>query len=75
MEAEREAEATEGAVRVKINQAVIDELKAQCEKQKTRTYKGVEVDARVLIVLLKEIERGRLVDLRFERSTEPAMRD
>jgi len=60
---------------MKITQAIIDELKKQAEKQKQRTYKGVEVDARVLIVLLREIERSRLVDLRFEKTTEPAMRD
>lgn len=60
---------------MKINQAVLDELKSQAEKQSKRTYKGVEVDARVLLILLREIERGRLVDLRFDRSTEPAMRD
>ena len=60
---------------MKITQSVIDELKKQAEKQKSRTYKGVDVDARVLLVLLAEIERGRLVNLRFAKSAEPALRD
>ena len=60
---------------MKINQKLIDELKAQAEKQATRNYKWLEIDARTLLALLAEIERSRLVDLRFEIPKEPALRD
>jgi hypothetical protein len=60
---------------VKINQKLLDSLKAEAERQLTRNYKWLEIDARTLKALIMEVERGRLVDLRFERPTEPALRD
>lgn len=55
-----------------INQSVIDELTEQCDRQSKRNYKCVEVDYRTLRALLAEIERSRLVNLRFERLPEQA---
>lgn len=60
---------------MKINQGILDELKHQCERQSQKNYRGVEVDYRTLRALIAEVERGRLVELRFERPTEAALKD
>lgn len=60
---------------MKITQALLDELKSQAERQATRTYKWLDIDSRVVLALIAEIERSRLVDLRFEVGTHPALRD
>ena len=36
---------------------------------------AILIDSRMLLVLIAEIKRSRLADLRFERSSEPALRD
>lgn len=60
---------------VKITESILSEIDHQCDRQSEKNYRGVEVDYRTLKALIAEIRRGRLVDLRFERPTEPAMRD
>lgn len=60
---------------VTINQTILDELRHQAERQSKRNYRCVEIDCRTVLALISEIERSRLVELRFERSTEPALRD
>lgn len=59
----------------KINETILSELRKQAERQSKHNYKAVEVDYRTLLALITEIERGRLVGLRFERSSDPALRD
>ena len=53
----------------KITQAVIDELKHQAEKQAKTRYRAIEVQCSTMLALLAEIERGRIVSLRFEKSS------
>ena len=60
---------------VKINQAILDELRTQATRQSKRNYRQVEVDCRTLLALIHEIERCRLVDLRFESVVDTPGRD
>ncbi len=55
---------------MRLNQAILDELKHQAQRQASRNYKQVEVPCGTLLAMIHEIERSRLVDLRFERATE-----
>ena len=61
--------------KVKINEAILEELRSQAIRQSRRNYRQVEVDCRILLALIHEIERGRLVNLQFERPSEPCVRD
>ena len=54
---------------MKLTESILAELRHQCERQATRNYKAVEVDHRTLLALLNEVERGRVVALRFEVQT------
>lgn len=49
-----------------INQSILDELRKQAERQQLRNYKAIEIDCRTVLALIAEIERSRLVELRFE---------
>ena len=60
---------------MKITQTLIDELRTQAKKQSQRNYKWLEIDARTLLALLAEIERSRLVELRFEVPKHAQLRD
>lgn len=55
---------------VKLNQAILDELRHQAERQATSRYKAVEVQCATLLSMISEIERARIVDLRFEKCPE-----
>lgn len=58
-----------------ITQGILDELRHQAENQSKTRYRAVEVQCATLLAMIAEIERGRVVDLRFERSVDPALRD
>ena len=60
---------------MRITEEILDELKAQAERQSTRKYKWLDVDSRVVLALINEIERSRLVDLRFEVPKHAQLRD
>ena len=49
---------------VKINQAILDEMKHQAQRQAKRNYKCIEIEVRTVLALIHEIERSRLVDVR-----------
>lgn len=58
-----------------VNDKLIESLRREAESQAKKNYKWLEIESRVLLALLDEIERARLVDLRFDRPKEPALRD
>ena len=59
----------------RVPDELLTELRNQSVRQYERRYKWLDIDSRVLIRIIDELQNKRTIGLEFERPTEPALRD